>query len=530
MESLPLEIITKICGYLNQHDTLSLACATKWLKQLCLARIYEKVVVDSHYTQFSKEYMPYSTYINLLYNFKKFIRNRQLDRVRKLHVIGLPDLTNIYDAEVSKLLHYFFGSLVALQELVWLSDNFKLEYLNRLPNHRNLTRLEVNIKYLNYLCEHPSSGQSEYSFSNLSVLHIRPFLNLRRLKRLIDNLAGNGNQVRLKSLKLARFDRDTTVLVPPARELANPAILDPLDDVHHEYELNTVETLFAKTRIGSFDRLVELSLNNLHVCEKDADLMMKRAPLHKLKRLELKNVSEYGPAANGKVGILGKLTPVLSGLTELRLDFREASQDTVGGFLRGLPQLKALDLIVRINEIKKSHTNTATMFSEYALAISEMANLERFAIEIREENSFCDHITTTPTCIITSLGFLQQLRSVRLNAGDGTSSVQILLDTLAKLPHLEILDVFGARAGGAPNLGLGMIHPNVYDEWFKVQHVALLYWQSQPGIKYVRIHPCIFEITEGVANPRDGIEMWFESKVRVGWEQCADDDKIGIAW
>lgn len=540
LETLPPEILLKVAHLLNQHDALSMAYASKTLFGIYSGRIYEKVVVDSHYTQFSKEYPPFCTYVNLLYNFKKFIKNKRLGAVKALHVVGLPDLTNIYDADVNRLLHVFFSLLLNLHELVWLLDNFKLDYLKRLPNHDALARLELNIKYSNYLCEllpATRADDAEYFFPNLAVFHIRPFVNLRRLVRLINNLlvARGGHHVRLnlRSLKLARFDRDTTVLVPPARELATPAILDPFDDDHHEYELDTLQAVFMRSRLGSLAGLTELSLNNLLVCEKDAELLAKLVNLALLRRLELKNVSEYGstPPETAKVGFLGKLAPQVQHLTELRLDYREASEDSVGPFLHALKELKALDMVVRINDIKKAHTNIDAMFLDYGLAIAQEGNLERFCVEIREENSFCDIVSATPIALISSLRSLSNLKSVRLNAGDGTATVEVLLSVLKDLPKLEMLDVFGARAGGAPNLGLGMIHPNVYDEWFKVQHVALLYWQAQNGIRYVRIHRCVFEFFDGTANPRDGIDLWFDSKVRVGWEQCADEEgRAGTAW
>lgn len=532
IDKLPPEITAHITNMLNQHDTLSLAYTSKTMATQCFVRLYEKVVVDSHYTQFNKEYPHYHTYINLLYNFKKFIRNRRSQGVKSLHVVSLPDLTNIYDADVSRLLHEFFALLTNLHELVWLLDNFRLEYLRRLPNHACLTRLELNIKYSNYLGElAPGKAveDNEYLFPNLVTFHIRPFLNLRRLVKLLNNLlvARNSHHVRqsLRSLKLARFDSDTTLLVPPARELANPAALDSTDDDHHEYELDTLEAVFVRSHMGRLNGLIELSLNNMLVSERDAQILSKSVDLTKIRRLELKNVSEYGarPEDDPRRGVLGQLAPQLSQLIELRLDYREASIDTIGPFLHSLENLRSLDMVVRLNDIKKACTDVSAMYMDYGTAISRQKHMEHFCVEIREESSFCDIVVPTPLPIIKSLKNLTNLRSIRLNAGDRTQSVEALLEVLRSLPKLEILDVFGAKAGGAPNLGLGMIHPNVYDEWFKVQHVALLYWRAQIGLRYVRIHKCVFEIYDGVANPRDGIDWWFDSQVRVGWDQSPDD-------
>lgn len=89
------------------------------------------------------------------------------------------------------------------------------------------------------------------------------------------------------------------------------------------------------------------------------------------------------------------------------------------------------------------------------------------------------------------------------------------MNLLRTLDHLIYLDDYGQTAGGAPNLGLGMVHPSVFDEWFKVQHVALLYHEAQTHLNYVRIKSYIFDFDDDAANPRSGIDRWFEEKVRV---------------
>lgn len=532
IDKLPLEITLQIASYLGQIDVLSLSCTNKAMLAPCLRRLYDTVVVDSDYTQFSKEYSPSATYVNLLYNFKKLIRTQMRERIRALHVVSLPDLTNIYDADVNESLHTFFSSLTNLHELVWLLDNFRLDYLRQLPNHPILTRLELNIKFSNYLGElsvAPAVDDATYSFPNLLTFHIKPFCNLKRLVKLLNNLlvAQNAQYVRghLRSLKLARFDKDTTVLIPPARELNNPLTPDTSVDAPHEFELDTLESAFVWSNMGQLRALSELSLNNLLVCEKDAQLLINSVRIPQLTRLEFKNVSEYGDSGNdvrGVGGFLAHLAPLLNSLTHLHLDYRETTRDSVGSFLAGLPgeNLRALDLVVRVNELKLAHVDLPTMYEEYGSAIMNQIELRKFSVEIREENSFCDILNSTPLELLTGLHALRNLESLRLNCGDSTQGVSALLDLLKSLRKLKILDVFGAKAGGAPNLGLGMIHPNVYDEWFKVQHVALLYWQAQNNLQYVRINKCIFEYTdEGIANPRDVIDRWFDSKVRVDWEQ-----------
>lgn len=524
LDKLPQEIKLRIANSLGQLDALSLACACRATLGPCLARLYDKVVVDSCYTQFSKEYDPSITYINLLYNFKKLLRSTLVGKIKALHVLSLPDLTNIYDAEVNAMLDRFFENMAFLHELVWLLDNFRLEYLRKLPNHALLTRLELNIKFANYLGELSAIDDSTYAFPNLVHFHIRPFYNLRRLVKLLNNLlvAQNAQHVRkhLRTLKLARFDKDTTILVPPARELSNPVSPDTTEDAPHDYELDTLQTVFVWSNLGVLQGLAELLLNNLLVAESDATLLIKSVPMQQLTRLELRNVSEYGDSGDtdaGLGGFLARLAPLLDSLQMLHLDYRETTRDSVGSFLARLPaSLHELDLVVRMNDVKRAQVNLSSMYFEYGEAVLRQRKLKTLLVELREESAFCDLVGSTPRELLQGLQLLHRLENLRLNVGDN-HRVDAFLQLLQGLRNLRILDVFGATAGGAPNLGLGMMHPNVYDEWFKVQHVALLYWRAQNNLHYVRINKCIFEYTrDGVANPRDVIDRWFESKVRVG--------------
>lgn len=504
IDKLPKEIRVQIASELNQYDKLSLAQTNKAFAQTTLPHLYRKIVVDSCYTEFTKEYDFSCTYINLLYSFKKFIRFQGNHHIHELHVLSLPDLTNTYDTDVNNQLLVFFGHLHHLKHLVWLLDNFRLEFLRRLPDHALVARLLLNVKFSNYLGE--PLAEDGFFFPNLVSLHVRPFHNLKRLVKLVNVLvACDGNVCsQLQSLKLARFDKDTTVLVPPVLELNHP----PQGDDH---ELDTIEAVFSRRNLRRLPGLTELSFNNILVGALDGVLLAEAVNLAQLRRLELRNVLEHGDS-----GFLGHLAPFLAQLTHLHLDYRETHKDTVGGLLEGLCSLQALDLVVRINDIKRHNVDVEAMYADYAFSILKQVHLTKLSIEVREENSFCDVVRPTPIALFGGLHGLR-LRSLRLNSGETAHGVDILLDLLQNLKELEVLDVFGQKAGGAPHLGLGMAHPNIYDEWFKVQHVALLYWQAQCNLRYVRINKCIFEYTEGVANPRDVIDRWFEGQVRVGF-------------
>lgn len=514
IDQLPLEVRAQIAAQLNQYDCLSLALTSRAFASSSLPRLYSRIVVDSCYTEFSKEYDDSCTYLNLLYNFKKLVRSfTGQQAVHCLQVVSLPDLTNIYDVDVNEQLVRFFGRLRNLRELVWLLDNFRLGFLRELPDPILITRLELNVKFSNYLGE-LSVEDRQCSFPNLVSFHIRPFHNLRRLVKMINNLlvANNGAHVRsnLRSLKLAQFDKDTAVLVPPARDLGS----SNLSEVEtHEFELDTLEAVFLRSNIGRLDGLTELAFNNVLVSDRDGTLLVESVNLPNLKRLELKNVSEHGAA---ECGFLGRISPYLGGLRHLHLDFREALRDSVGDFLAKV-ELEELDLVVRINDTKRARVDLEQMYVAYALAILNQP-LRKLSIEVREENSFCDVVRPTPMALFHGLDRLKDLESLRLNAGDSAHGVEALLLLLAALKKLKMLDVFGQKAGGAPHLGLGMSHPNIYDEWFKVQHVALLYWRAQVNLQYVRINKCIFEYCGGMPNPRDVIDRWFDAAVRVGWD------------
>lgn len=527
LDGLPHEIRSLVAVYLNQHDTLNLALTCKELAAACLPRLYHTIIVDANYTEFSKEYDLSSTYIKLLYSFKKLIqRYNQQFPIHVILVVSLPDSTNIYDISVNEQLLSFFLRLECLHSLSWLLDNFKLEYLKGLPSQELVQQLDLNIKFSNYLGE-LTSDCPYFHFNNLKDFHIRPFYNQSRLVKIIDSLLvcadADAVERNLHSLRLSRFDKDTNAVLPSPREL-DTALWETaareglFASQAREYELGTLQAVFKKSKLQHVSlSLSELCLNDFLVCEKDAQLLASATDLTRLRRLELKNVSEYRQAQLEETlpGFLGTLAPLLTGLTHLNLDYRETRRDSVPMVLGSCPNLLELDLVIRMNEIKAQHVDLEELYSDYAMKLLEQTKLTKLLVELREENSFCDVAQPTPTALIHGIQKLRQLLALRLNPSDSSHGVEEFLLLLRSLTSLEVLDVFGTRAGGAPHMALGAVHPNVYDEWFKVQHVAFLYGETQKLLRYVRINKCIFEYT-GTAEPRDEIDRWFEGRVRVG--------------
>lgn len=514
LSSLPSEIKIKIAQNLGQIDALNLSRTGKGMLETCLQRIYENLVVDAFYTQFSKEYYRGSTYINLLYNLKRYFRAKRRNTTKVIWVLNLPDLTNVYTPETQELIEEFFSGLHNLHELVWIAENFTLDYLNILPNQHLLERLEVNINITNVV------NQTSV-FKNLRHLNIRPFNNLDRLKHLLTAILGESGvgKTDLDSLEIARFNSDSPALIP-AREISSLGTEaqqnGDLQPFSAELETNTVQVLLTSKFVSRLKHLSVLCLNSVFVSEHDARLLIESLELNQLKKLLLKNVAEYeqGGVGQTNVGFLGAISRHLLKLVHLHLDFREIYRDTVAAFLACLPRVKSLDLVVRMNVLKRRYVDESELYNQYGVAIAGHTALQKLSMEVRQEHSFCEIVIPTPKAMLCGLSALHGLKRLRIPFVDGLARPS-LSHILKGLHQLHFLDIYGVNTGGFPNLGLGMVHPNVYDEWFKVQHFAADFWVMQKNIQYIRINECIFECTAGDVQPRDTINRWFNGHIRV---------------
>lgn len=520
LDALPADVIAHLTLFLSQLDALNLAKTSRTMLHSCLPRLYASVVVEAHYTQFSKEYAAHETYVNSLYNFKKLLRSPRRHTIRLLRVSRLPDLTTIYDATMRDLVGSFFAGLHGLYDLAWLAGNFHIEYLARLPNRAQLERLELHFNFANF----EWANKQLLRFPSLRVLLIRPFLSLARLADLLSRLLcpSELENSPLTSLSLARADTDAPALLLPAHELSN--LQDATSNA--DIDVHTVEALLGRGPLARLGNLSVLCLNTLLVNALDANRLVASGALGSLTKLQLKNVAEYGTSGaedlergvsglgNGHDGFLAIIAPRLIALRLLHLDFRETRGDTIASFLERIPKLTALDLVVRMNAVKKRHVNELQLYARYASAIARHSELTRLAVEIRQEYSYCERSTPSPVVIVDVAANLRLLRSLRLPFVDGHDT-DLLLSALRSLKNLLFFDTSGINTGGAPNLGLGMVHPNVYDEWFRVQHFAVDFYKLRETLRYVRINECVFECEKGRVNPRDVIDRWFDEKVRV---------------
>lgn len=587
LETLPFEVRVIIANELSQFDCLNLLRVNRALYQSTIPRLYQYIVVDEEYSRFNNEteygfkrsfhvsinntqqhrYLHHfsCTFINSPYSFKRFIRtynhkfaeegdHEGFPHVRKFECIHLPDSLNIYDHDLNDELIHFFRNLSSLNQLIWLSDNFRLEFLHSLPQKALVTTLVLNIKFSNYLGElNEVENDSRLNFPNLTHFQIQPFQNARKLVKIIDNLLINPRNdpdqlsSKLETLNLSRINRtvDNHISLPNSHDLIT---LSPLqrtqNPVNHstlkDLDIKIIPALFRQSRLTYLTNLTSLSLDNVLVSPADASLLIKSVNLAKLRKLSLRGISEYQMlSVDNRVGSVRELlepsfivqiAPYLTNIKRLALDYRQALVDSVPEFLEVVASnrapLEAVDLTIRLNHTKPldSHEAQTDFYNEYADGIARFLKLHTLSIEIRHEiDNYSDSnnlnvLTSIPphTQFYKKLATLARLQCLRINPGEN-NNVNEALELILKLPLLNKLEIFGNKAGGSPNLGLGMVHPSLYDEWFKVQHVALFYLQCNRHLQYVRINQCIFECdgSSMKVNPRTGITRWFDQNARV---------------
>lgn len=521
---LPVEIKLKIINLLSQYDCNNLLKTCKNLYQLSIIRLYQNIIVDENYSRFSNE-KEYNwlfnhelscTYINNQYSFNRFINTindspRNKFKIKKFQVYNLPKLLNIY--QIYPNLSQFFKKFDHLNDLIWLNDSsFNLLWLENLPHKENLLKLSLHLKDI---------PENFPNFPNLLKFQFEPFNS----KFLIPISKLNNNLI---SLSLSK-DKVTNCLLPNCYDLSiinNNNVNDQLHSIHTKYydiELRSIENLVKN--IDYMNNLSRLSLNNILVTESDGRLLMNSINLCKLNELILTNISEYQflnyENEIKSSSFLLVIAPKVKNIEHLSLDYRQLKIDSVPEFLCQLnhKKLKSLDLTIRLNSTKNIGDGYE-FYNQYGSIIVNFENLTKLSIEMKREfDNSADAtnfhtLTNFPENIdfINQLHKLPKLSSLRINPSD---NVDNLLTTISRIKTLTILDVFGGQAGGSPNLGLGMVHPSIYDEWFKVQHIALAYRQKNSDLKYIRISNCVFECGNSGVNPRKGLNAWLDSKVRV---------------
>lgn len=514
------ELCSQIAFFLNQHDTLSFALTCKDVASASLPRLYHKVVVDADYTEFRKEYDVPCTYIKLLYSFKKLVsRYTGKYPIHVFVVAKLPDTMKTFDEKVVGHLLHFFPTLHHLHTLHWLLDNFSLEYLRLLPSPEVVRELRLNLNQREQTREFVP-----FAFTNLTHFHARPFDDMKRLANLVNDVLCCADVDSLghtlQSLKLSRHGLSEEICPLHSRHLDRIFREEAAWHAQHSLfqGLRNIYCLFNHTKLHNVRlALTELCLDDLFVYRADAEVLAKATDLTVLRKLELRNIHEFAQwSYEPEVpSFLQSLAPLVTELTHLRLDYRETRRDSVPSMLASCQNLVELDLVIKLNDVKNQYVDPEELYLEYAQRLRELTQLVKLLVELNEERPFGDVSLCTPVQIIQSIGRMPNLRFLRLNPTDSGQSLKQFLHILKRLTRLEILDVFGTRAGGAPHMALGTTHPNIYDEWLKVQHVAFLFGDRQDLLRYVRINKCVFEYTD-TAEPRDEIDRWFDAQVRVG--------------
>ncbi|KAI5966771.1 uncharacterized protein KGF55_000180 [Candida pseudojiufengensis] len=527
LTDLPIEIITNITNNLSQFEILNLIRTCSKLYNQVLPQLYQHIIIDSNFNIFNNQEFKTNgrTYINSSFNLKKFLKtySNKIDnhlntiKIYKLECLNLPDSINVYDYDFNIDIVNFFSKLYNLTSLIWLNNNFRFEFLYDLPNKELIHTLILNIKYCGYLKENQNSTMNRYgsnmiedydidklNFPNIINFQIKPFEDSYRLLKIINNLLINKNNSievcnRLKILSLSSGDLmidNSNIGYGIEVQLRTTQYNDYLN----EY---TLKRMFEKSKIQYLSNLTSLSLNDLNVRSDDAKYLINSINLKNLRYLQLRGIKEVTIIRGQNstiITFLSILAPYLINLTHLSLRFHQ--------LVNRIPQL-LYELFQNGTDLKA--LDLSTVFSpDLFNSISNFQNLKKLSLEIYDpiDYGLCEDLRNEYLKELQNL----KLESLRIN---NTINTQSLINLISFQKNLKYLDIIGSKAGGAPNLGLGMIHPTIFDDWFKVQHVALLYLKLNLNLKYISINECLFQCKSNlIINPIDGLNNWFKSKVR----------------
>lgn len=560
IDKLPFEIKLKIANELSQYDALNLLKVNKSFFQSTIVRLYHTIVVDPSYSQFNQEIyqselqehdqsVNSSTFIKMKYSLKNFLKvisqeipvdlcandydnSHYGSLINRIQFVELPDGFN----SPFDLNFFTFMSVKKLERLnrfYWSSDEeLSFEIVNRLPNKSNLNSLHVSVDF-----KKVRSGSTEFEafrgFNNLEKLSLEPFLNSFNLFQIFKNLLeGNNDRLNLKLLRLARVNSNHNFIKNPSSSLLvlTSYILENEPIKLSDYDMNCILNLFilfsaSETRL---EDLKVLSLDSIVLSTMDAKRMNSIMNLGNLKHLELKNVTEvqlpedvHSPLSMNDLytrldaGFLKHLGKKLRNLTKLSIDYRESLRDTVPAFINSLQNLEELDITIRWNVTKlcsiQSWKHLCFLYTKAILKHSR--TLKKLSLDTKEDSVFCDLHKLIFTDCLLELGELTELESLRLHGYSLQPCAPLLATSLKKLKYFEL---FGSGAGGAPHMGLQVVHDGVLDDWLRVQHVALAISEQNEHLEFIKIDKCLFEVQgKDKLLPRDGLEGWFESKVRV---------------
>ncbi|CAN3356426.1 hypothetical protein DICA3_C02916 [Diutina catenulata] len=458
LDDLPVEVIRQIAAHLNQYDCLSLMRTGRTPYVAARHRLHDTVVVDPDYSMFNNadELGETHTFINRGYSLARFFANSHPALTRRLRV-SLPHDFNVYDS-YDTILEFF--SRAHLHQLSWLGEGFAPEFESAL---QGVSDLELTCKTL---------GRAP----NVRALRFQPFHSTEHLRQVLTSVDAS----RLHHLWLNKqHNLDAGTLLPNIDELVVAERTSKIQCRLYDIDLDTIASL------PSMPALRSLSLEDVVVVASDA---CKLAPvLAQVHTLRLLAVSECVTRdLDPQASFLLQIAPSLGGLRHLALDYRQPSIDSVPQFLSQLsPKLESLDLTVRVN------TTKTTRFGSYRFP----AGVRKLSIEVRSEIAAADAtsfqaVMPMPPQLISAVERLP-LVSLRCN----------YCPNLAKFPHLQTLDMFGACAPGLA----------IFDASLQLEHRVRQYFIQSSRLQYVRDNTSVF--CRG--SPRHGLNKWFDSQVRV---------------
>lgn len=389
-----------------------------------------------------------------------------------------------------------------------------------------------------------------FEFPNLTQFSLKPFYNSTKLSKIIDSiLIGHKSNIKRVSNNLTCFEiskfvkRSSSCIRPMAMNLNYEELLD-----EYGYDLNVIPGVLENSQLRYLKNLTRLSINDCLVNPDEGIEMVQSINLKHLKVLILENIIQYNGEnnledeniQNQPSSFISKLSPHLKNLQYLRLDFGEIYYDTVPRFLDDLIKLKGLDLIIRLNSSKFTDSFTKNdLYQQYSQAIisnNKWQSLNKLSIELKWEDDLSGShldLSIPDDFFYPELSKCINLTSIRMNpmisissttnsSNNNLSNSNNLVKLISGLPKLNKLHVFGTKAGGAPNLALGNLTPTVHDAWFRVQHVAMIYLSNCQTLDYIKVNKWVFDCfapneskVKDRVNPRDGIERWFDERVRV---------------
>ncbi|KAG7664299.1 uncharacterized protein J8A68_002157 [[Candida] subhashii] len=327
IDILPDELKLEILKNLSQYEYVNLLRVSKSWHRLVFPLLYDHIIIDANFSTFNN-ICPLigRSYLHSSYNVKSFIKTintmKQVPRITKFDVVDLPYSLGIQD-ESTRIFVKLFQKLTDLNELVWLDDNFRFEFLINLPNKPKVNTLILNITHDTYsnakFCE-----SKKLNFTNLKNFQIIPFMDCDRLLKIINNMVINVNDPKVIGQNLESLVLSGTIK----------------HDVSYNQIIENTINVFNKSKITYLDNLSVLSLENLRIMEDDANTLIKSINLKHLKTLHLQGILGVTDST-----FFETITPYLTNLQILSVHITESESRKVLEFISDLPtRLQELDV------------------------------------------------------------------------------------------------------------------------------------------------------------------------------------------